>query len=83
GAFCSFLVMFMLHKFRFGLLGISSGGGISHNIGQLVVAAFVVETWNILYYGPVLLIFGIVTGLLNGFICSLLLPYLKKMQKGS
>ena len=39
---------------------------IIHNIGQLAVAAFVVENYRIVYYLPVLLIAGAVTGLLIG-----------------
>lgn len=37
-------------------------GGIFHNVGQLVVAAYVVENYNIFYYMPVLLIAGALTG---------------------
>jgi heptaprenyl diphosphate synthase len=43
-------------------------GGVFHNIGQLVVAAAVVETFQILYYFPVLLIAGMITGIIIGII---------------
>lgn len=45
---------------------VSVAGGMSHNIGQIAVAAFVVENINIFYYLPVLFVAGIVTGLLIG-----------------
>lgn len=69
GGLLSFLVMYLIKKF--GLLGVvpvSVCGGISHNIGQIVVAAFVVENYNIFYYIPVLLIAGTITGFLIGIV---------------
>ncbi|MGN0141226.1 MAG: Gx transporter family protein [Roseburia sp.] len=67
GGLLSFLVMWGMKKIgRFGVLPVSICGGISHNIGQLVVAAVVVENYNIFYYMPVLLVAGAVTGLLIG-----------------
>ncbi len=69
GGLLSFLVMYLIKKF--GLLGVvpvSVCGGISHNIGQIAVAAFVVENYNIFYYIPVLLIAGTITGFLIGIV---------------
>lgn len=67
GAMFSFAVMTLLKKTgKFGVLPISISGGIFHNVGQLVVAALVVENYNIFYYMPVLLVAGIVTGALIG-----------------
>ena len=43
-------------------------GGVFHNIGQLIVAMFVVETARLLYYGPILLISGVCTGFLIGIV---------------
>ncbi len=81
GALLSFLIMVLLRKWKFGLMGISAGGGMSHNIGQLLVAALVVDTWQVGYYAPVLLVFGLLTGLVNGLISGLTLPYLKRIKK--
>lgn len=67
GGILSFLIMYLLKKTgKFGVLPISISGGIFHNVGQLAVAAMVVENYNIFYYLPVLLIAGVVTGLLIG-----------------
>ena len=53
-------------KGGFSILGISIAGGVCHNIGQLVIAMAVVETFSVIYYIPVLLIAGLITGLLIG-----------------
>lgn len=67
GGILSFLVMYLLKSTRkFGVLPISVSGGVFHNVGQLIVAAAVVENYNIFYYMPVLLIAGIITGFLIG-----------------
>ena len=59
----SFLVMYLLKRTgKLGVLPVSVAGGMSHNIGQIAVAAFVVENINIFYYLPVLFVAGIVTG---------------------
>ena len=39
-----------------------------HNIGQLLMAALVVENYHVLYYLPVLLAAGFVTGFLIGIL---------------
>lgn len=47
----------------FSVIGVSVAGGVSHNIGQLIVAMLVVETYQVGYYFPVLLVAGVLTGL--------------------
>ena len=50
------------------MIGVSMAGGVSHNIAQLVIAMLLVENLNLLYYLPVLLISGLVTGTLIGIV---------------
>ncbi len=55
GGILSFLIMYLLKRYTgLHVISISAAGGISHNIGQLFVAALVVENYNILYYVPYL-----------------------------
>ena len=69
GGILSFCVMLLLKRCKgFSITGISIAGGISHNIGQLVVAAIVVESVSVFYYMPVLMISGLVTGMLIGIV---------------
>ena len=48
------------------MTGISIIGGVAHNIGQFLVAAFVTKTFGVFSYLPVLLIAGTVAGALIG-----------------
>ena len=49
-------------------ISVSIAGGISHNIGQLTAAAILVSSIQILYYLPVLLAAGALTGFLIGLL---------------
>lgn len=67
GGLLSLTVMAVLKRTEgFSVLGISIAGGVSHNIGQLVIAMFVVQTFSVSYYIPVLLVAGLITGLVIG-----------------
>lgn len=67
GAMLSLTVMVLLKKTgKFRIFSISAVGGVCHNIGQMIVAAVVVETYSIMYYLPILLIAGLITGIIIG-----------------
>lgn len=67
GAVLSLVVMTLLKKTdRFSISGVSMAGGVFHNIGQLTMAALVLETTAVWYYLPVLIITGSITGFLIG-----------------
>ena len=71
GGILSFLIMYLLKRYTgLHVISISAAGGISHNIGQLFVAALVVENYNILYYASVLIIAGIITGIMIGIVAQ-------------
>ena len=60
----------MKKKSGFSILGISVAGGVSHNIGQLIIASLITMTSGLIYYAPALLISGVITGLLIGTLTS-------------
>lgn len=67
GGAASFAAMVLIKRSgKFSIYGVSVVGGIFHNVGQLIVAMLVLETASLVYYGPVLLIAGVVTGLVIG-----------------
>ena len=81
GGLLSLTVMALLKKWGgFSLQGISIAGGVFHNIGQLIVAAVVVETFSVTYYFPVLLIAGLLTGLVIGIVAEMMLKRLLNIQ---
>ena len=82
GAVRSFLAMaVMMNSNRFHLLIISAVGGVMHNAGQLLVAYFVVKTYGIFYYVPILILAGLIAGILIGTIVTLVMPFIRNVIK--
>lgn len=81
GGILSLTVMALLRKKGgFSVIGVSIAGGVFHNIGQLIVASVIVETFSMMYYVPVLLIAGLVTGLLIGIASDGMLKRLANLE---
>lgn len=82
GAAFSFLAMLFARKTkRFSMAGVSMFGGVFHNIGQILVAMAVVETFAVVYYVPFLIVAGVVTGTMLGLVGKELLPYLRRINR--
>ena len=80
GGMLSLTIMSVLKRVgKFSVFGISIAGGVFHNVGQLIMAAFVLESISIGYYFPVLLISGLVTGVVIGLISNEMMKRLKKL----
>ena len=81
GAALSLIGMIILKKTNlFAPVTVSVVGGILHNVGQIATACFVMDTAEIAYYLPVLLITGTVAGIIIGYVAGLILKRLEKMK---
>ena len=79
GAVVSLLAMVLVKKMDgISIVGVSITGGVFHNIGQILVAMAVVENLKLIYYLPVLLVAGTVTGFVIGIVAGKILPVVKK-----
>lgn len=73
GAFVSFVVMLLAKKAKFfPMKTVSILGGVFHNVGQILVAAFLVSGISVMTYLPVLLAAGVATGLCNGILAEMI-----------
>ena len=80
GGMLSLTIMCILKKTnKFSVFGVSMAGGVFHNIGQLLMAAIVLESVSIGYYFPVLLVAGLITGFAIGIIANEMMNRLKKL----
>lgn len=78
GAVLSLLIMVLLKKSdRFSIVGVSIAGGISHNIGQIIMAIILMHNSVISYYLPFLIISGIVTGVVIGLVSAKIVERVK------
>ena len=71
GALLSIGVMFIVRKLKLlAITGTSVCGAVAHNLGQLIVAAVVIENTKIFYYMAVLSLSGIIAGILIGILAG-------------
>ncbi len=79
GGMLSFCAMCAAKRTKYlGTTGVSIAGGVFHNVGQLAMAAFVVETKGIFYYLPALLVSGVLTGFLIGLVTEQVLCRIRR-----
>ena len=79
GAVLSLLIMIILKRLNlFSTVGVSVAGAIAHNVGQVLMAMFLLSTTEIGYYLVVLLITGTIAGVFIG-LCGAVL--VKKFPK--
>jgi len=79
GAILSMIVMALLKKTDlFSVTGVSIAGGVSHNLGQILVAAFLVSNLKMFAYFPVLIFSGIISGAIIGIVSYLILQRLPR-----
>jgi heptaprenyl diphosphate synthase len=69
----------VLGRRMFSVVGISVAGGVFHNIGQLLVARFVLIQSSALWrFFPVLVLFGVGTGIFIGILARLVQSRVKE-----
>ena len=78
GAAVSLAGMILLKKTDlFSVTGVSMAAGVLHNLGQLLVAAALIEDLRIFFYFPVLMFSGIAAGILVGIVSDIVLRRLR------
>lgn len=81
GAGLSLGIMFLLKKTKkFSIIGVSIAGGVAHNLGQIIVAAIVLENIRITYVFPILMVSGVIAGIAIGILGGILFRKIKILQ---
>lgn len=83
GAILSFIGMLAvkhLPLFKPSLIGVSATGAVLHNVGQLVVASLIANTFSVMLYLPILSFIGILTGIAVGITANYLLTHVEKLN---
>lgn len=79
GGMLSLVLMILCKRFKFfSKVGVSIVGGVSHNIAQIAVAICILETPELIWYLPALLISGTVAGAIIGLVGALILERFMK-----
>jgi len=82
GGLLALLIMVIMKK-RYGkwfsLIGVSIGGAVAHNVGQVAMAALIMKSPAVFYYLAVLLVTGVITGVLTGTVALYLFEKLRRI----
>lgn len=80
GGILSLLVMVLLKRLHwFSAVGVSVAGGVTHNVGQVLVAMLLLKTAEIGYYLVILTVTGTIAGVLIGLCGSMLVKRIPKI----
>lgn len=81
GTILSLLVMILLRRInRFSIIGISVAGSVMHNLGQIIVAEYIIHNSKVFYYFPVLLISGTIAGIIIGAFSGMVIIRIKNVK---
>jgi len=86
GGLLSFLCMLSGKRYTaLSAVGVSILGGVTHNLGQILLAVIVLKTGSLLYYIPALLLSGVIAGffigLLGGLVVKRITPFLRQYSR--
>lgn len=78
GGIVSCIFMIVLKKTgRFGIKNVSMIGGLTHNIGQILIAMIILNSSAVLYYLPILWFSGILSGIIIGLLSGIIVNRIK------
>ena len=82
GVFSLLIMAAVLKVFRndISLIGVSVLGAVAHNMGQLMVATFMIHNILMLSYLPLLLIAAVPTSIFVGIVARILINYLERLN---
>lgn len=82
GGILSFLAMLLAKRTKkLSITGVSVIGGVFHNVGQIIMAIWVVKTASLIYYLPVLMVSGIAAGVAIGILGAMVTKRMRGIYK--
>jgi len=84
GSLLSYFGMLLVKQLgpkRVSIIAISAAGGFLHNVGQLVTASWIAQSWSVMLYLPVLSFFGILSGIAIGIAANYLLQRVETLRR--
>lgn len=82
GGVLSLAVMILIFRVKgVSVVGVSALGAVGFNIGQILMAVWVLGTPQLIVtYLPVLMVAGVLTGMLTGVIAQMVMKHLRSMK---
>lgn len=82
GAIFSYFIMILVKaigKDKISIIGVSASGAFFHNVGQLIVAAIIVQNIAVMLYLPLLSLAGVSTGIFIGITSNFIIKHMSKL----
>ncbi len=74
GAISSIVMMILAKRInKLSVVGISIIGAVFHSIGQIIFAAFFLNSWQILNYLPIIMLLAVPSGIIVGILAKTLI----------
>ena len=70
------------HDRLFSFIGVSEIGAFAHNLGQIIVAAIIMENIKMFTYFPLLVLIGTFSGFFVGLSSNFIIKHMKKLSIG-
>jgi len=84
GGLLGYLIMSLIFYYlreKFSIIGVSLGGAVFHNIGQIITAYIIISNTAIFYYLPYLILLALPTGVGIGLVTIFTYNYLPRELK--
>lgn len=81
GGLLSLAAMYIMYRFgrpRVSIIGISVMGAVFHNLGQLLMAALIIQNIKIVFYLPLLIVSAVGTGIFVGLASKYMIVGMEK-----
>lgn len=75
------MLLLMLTSLKLSYLVISIAGAITHNIGQIIIASFMLGAGMLVAYLPLLIISGVIMGNITGTLLKVIMPAFNMLNK--
>jgi heptaprenyl diphosphate synthase len=73
------MLVFIRSKIAFSVIGISIAGAVAHNVTQLLIVRMILIKENSIFYlTPLMILMGIVTGVITGYLAKMFMDRFKK-----
>ena len=76
------LLLLLFWKDKASYAAVSATGACAHNLGQYAAVSVLLRANYFTYYLPILLVSGIIMGLVTGMLLKVVLPALRKIDRG-
>lgn len=78
-SYCIMLSVKAIGKDKISIIGVSASGAFFHNVGQLIVAAIIVQNVAVMFYLPLLSLAGVSTGVFIGVTSNFIVKHMSKL----